>query len=76
MDPSKPRAEILVEGEWSPFEHEALYRLLKKHFRLEQPSYSDLLDGSIGDPCQHCLSYSLRALWWKLHVFYVETRLD
>jgi hypothetical protein len=38
----------LVEGELSPFEHEALYKLLKKHFRLEQPSYADLLDETIG----------------------------
>jgi hypothetical protein len=37
-----------VEGELSPFEHEALYGLLKKHFRLEQPSYSELLDETIG----------------------------
>src|SRR6266704_5382447 len=44
----KPIAEILVEGELSPFEHEALYKLLKKHFRLEQPSYSELLDETIG----------------------------
>ena len=41
-------AEILVEGELSPFEHEALYKLLKKHFRLDQPSYSELLDETIG----------------------------
>jgi len=40
--------EVLVEGELSPFEHEALYKLLKKHFRLEQPSYSDLLDETVG----------------------------
>src|SRR3989441_13335643 len=44
----KPVAEILVEGELSPFEHEALYKLLKKHFQLEQPSYSELLDETIG----------------------------
>ena len=48
MDMSRPTAEILVEGELSPFEHEALYKLLKKHFRLEQPSYSELLDETIG----------------------------
>jgi len=48
MDPSKPVAEILVEGELSPFEHEALYKLLKKRFRLEQPAYSELLDETIG----------------------------
>jgi hypothetical protein len=48
MDVPKPVAEILVEGELSPFEHEALYSLLKKHFRLEQPSYSDLLDEAVG----------------------------
>jgi hypothetical protein len=45
---SKPVAEVLVEGELSPFEHEALYKLLKKHFRVEQPSYSDLLDETVG----------------------------
>ena len=48
MDMSRPTAEILVEGELSPFEHEALYKLVKKHFQLEQPSYSELLDGTIG----------------------------
>src|SRR5713101_1163448 len=48
MDMSKPIAEVLVEGELSPFEHEALYKLLKKHFRLEQPSYVDLLDETVG----------------------------
>jgi hypothetical protein len=48
MDNSKPVAEVLIEGELSPFEHEALYKLLKKHFRLEQPSYSDLLDETVG----------------------------
>ena len=41
---SKPVAEILVEGELSPFEHEALYQLLKKHFRVEQPTYAELQD--------------------------------
>lgn len=48
MDMSKPVAEVLVEGELSPFEHETLYKLLRKHFRLEQPSYSDLLDETVG----------------------------
>src|SRR4029077_1722235 len=48
MDEDMPVAEVLVEGELSPFEHEALYKLLKKHFRLEQPSYSELLDEAIG----------------------------
>jgi hypothetical protein len=46
--PAKPVAEVLVEGELSPFEHEALYRLLKKHFLLEQPTYLELLDETIG----------------------------
>ena len=44
----KPVAEILVEGELSPFEHEALYKLLKKHFRLEQPVYSEPQDETFG----------------------------
>jgi hypothetical protein len=48
MDVNKPIAEVLVEGELSPFEHEALFKLLKKHLRLEQPSYSELLDETIG----------------------------
>ncbi|TMI60708.1 hypothetical protein E6H14_00055 [Candidatus Bathyarchaeota archaeon] len=48
LETGRPVAEVLVEGELSPFEHEALYQLLKKHFRLEQPSYSDLLDEIIG----------------------------
>ncbi|HEX9429532.1 MAG TPA: hypothetical protein VF944_04075, partial [Candidatus Bathyarchaeia archaeon] len=48
MDADSPIAEVLVEGELSPFEHEALYKLLKKHFRLEQPSYSDLVDETVG----------------------------
>ena len=40
----KPVADVLVEGELSPFEHEALYRILRKGFRLEHPSYTELLD--------------------------------
>ena len=48
MEASKPVAEVLVEGELSPFEHEALYKLLKKHFRLDQPVYSEILDEEIG----------------------------
>jgi hypothetical protein len=48
VEAGRPVAEILVEGELSPFEHEALYKLLKKHFRLEQPTYSDLLDETVG----------------------------
>jgi len=42
--PEKPLAEVLVEGELSPFEHEALYRILRKGFRLEPPSYTELTD--------------------------------
>jgi len=42
--PEKPLAEVLVEGELSPFEHEALYRILRKRFRLEHPSYVPLVD--------------------------------
>ncbi len=44
MQIEKPVAEVLVEGELSPFEHEALYRILRKSFRIEQPSYTELLD--------------------------------
>jgi len=48
LETGRPVAEVLVEGELSPFEHEALYKLLKKHFRLEQPTYSELLDETVG----------------------------
>ncbi len=48
LDANKQIAEVLVEGELSPFEHEALFKLLKKHFRLEQPVYSELLDETVG----------------------------
>ena len=44
----KPAAEIIVEGELSPFEHEALYQLLRKHFLVKHPSYSDQEDGNVG----------------------------
>jgi hypothetical protein len=40
----KPLAEVLVEGELSPFEHEALYRILRKGFRVQHPSYTELVD--------------------------------
>ena len=35
----KPVAEVVVEGELSPFEHEALHRLLRRVFAAEPPSY-------------------------------------
>jgi hypothetical protein len=40
----KPFAEVVVEGELSPFEHETLYQLLRKSFRLKHPSYAELRD--------------------------------
>ncbi len=36
---TKPLVEVLVEGELSPFEHEALYKTLRKGFTLEPPAY-------------------------------------
>jgi hypothetical protein len=47
MKPAKPVVEVLVEGELSPFEHEALYQLLRKKFRVEQPSYTELSDDTL-----------------------------
>ena len=44
VEKGKPVAEVLVEGELSPFEHEALFQLLKKSFSIAQPSYVELLD--------------------------------
>ncbi|HEX4919262.1 MAG TPA: hypothetical protein VFV92_00800, partial [Candidatus Bathyarchaeia archaeon] len=41
---AKPLAEVLVEGELSPFEDEAIYKILRKNFHVQHPSYSDLSD--------------------------------
>jgi hypothetical protein len=43
----KPPADVIVEGELSPFEHEALYRILRKSFRIDHPSYTELLDEDV-----------------------------
>ncbi len=48
MEVDKPVAEVLVEGELSPFEHEAVYQLLKKHFQLGQPVYSSNPNEDLG----------------------------
>ncbi len=40
----RPRAEFLVEGELSPFEHERIFQILKKTFSVSQPSYMELPD--------------------------------
>lgn len=45
---TRPTAEILVEGELSPFEHEALYQLLRKRFSAKHPIYRELEDETIG----------------------------
>lgn len=37
----------MVEGELSPFEHEALYQLLRKHFLVKQPVYKELEDETV-----------------------------
>ncbi len=47
LEKDRPVAEVLVEGELSPFEHEALFQLLKKRFSISQPSYVELLDESL-----------------------------
>lgn len=43
----KPLAEVVVEGELSPFEDETLYRILRKGFRVEHPSYIPLNEDSL-----------------------------
>lgn len=43
----RPLAEVVVEGELSPFEDETLYRILRKRFRLEHPSYIPLNDDKL-----------------------------
>ncbi len=44
LEVAKPLAEVLVEGELSPFEHESLYQILRRKFHIEQPSYVELPD--------------------------------
>ncbi len=44
LEVAKPLAEVLVEGELSPFEHESLYQILRRKFHIEQPSYIELPD--------------------------------
>ncbi len=48
VEVDKPVAEVLVEGELSPFEHEAVYQLLRKHFQLGQPVYSSNPNEDLG----------------------------
>ena len=43
----KPLAEVVVEGELSPFEDEALYKMLRKSFQVEHPRYTELQDESL-----------------------------
>jgi hypothetical protein len=53
VDTGKPAAEVLVEGELSPFEPEALYRLLEKHLYLERPSCcEDIPELAVSCDCQ------------------------
>jgi hypothetical protein len=40
----KPQAEVVVEGELSPFEDETLYRILRKSFDTKHPSYTEIHD--------------------------------
>jgi hypothetical protein len=40
----KPRVEVVVDGELSPFEHETLYRILRKTFQVEEVSYRETVD--------------------------------
>src|SRR5881397_1144933 len=43
----KPSAEVLVEGELSPFEHERIFQILKKRFTVSQPSYVEPSDENL-----------------------------
>src|SRR5947199_3334264 len=54
----KPLAEVVVEGELSPFEHEAMYRILPKSFKVEQPSYKELSDEDLAAPVNVVFHYS------------------
>ncbi len=47
LEGSRPLTEVLVEGELSPFEDEALYKILRKCFRVEHPSYVELPDENL-----------------------------
>lgn len=43
----KPSAEVQVEGELSPFEHERIFQILKKRFNVPQPNYVELPDENL-----------------------------
>lgn len=53
----KPLAEVIVEGELSPFEDETLYRVLRKGFRLEHPYYTALNDENLATRVNVTLHY-------------------
>lgn len=40
----KPRVEVVIDGELSPFEHETLHRILRKTFQVEEASYRETVD--------------------------------
>jgi len=40
----KPRVEVVIDGELSPFEHEILHRILRKTFQVEEASYRETVD--------------------------------
>ncbi len=83
MESAKPIAEVLVEGELSPFEHEALYQLLRKRFRLEHPSYVELPDENLATRINIVFHYRytlelftivLRESWRDLKELFKEVR--
>ncbi|HZY94215.1 MAG TPA: hypothetical protein VFE98_05050 [Candidatus Bathyarchaeia archaeon] len=43
----KPRVEVVIDGELSPFEHETLHRILRKSFQVEKASYRETVDEGI-----------------------------
>ena len=40
----KPRVEVVVDGELSPFEHETLHRILRKTFQVEEVLFREIVD--------------------------------
>jgi len=53
-----PPAEVLVEGELSPFEDEKIYRILREKFKVQHPTYSHLEDEQIATRVNIIFHYS------------------
>ncbi len=64
----RPLADVLVEGELSPFEHERIFQILKKTFAVSQPSYTELPDEDLATRVTITFQHSYDSSFFN-HVF-------